>query len=32
MIKAMNKEVMTPLELRRILNLSTEIGKYGLKD
>lgn len=31
-IKAMDKEVMTPIELRKILNLNTEIGKYGLKD
>lgn len=31
-IKAMDKEVMTPTELRKILNLNTEIGKYGLKD
>jgi 3-keto-5-aminohexanoate cleavage enzyme len=31
-IKAMDKEVMTPTELRKILNLNTELGKYGLKD
>jgi len=32
MIKAMNKEVLSSLELRKLLGLHIENGKYGLKD
>ncbi len=31
-IKSMNKEVLTSIELREILGLNTQKGKYGLKD
>lgn len=31
-IKSMNKEVLTSKELREILGLNTQKGKYGLKD
>lgn len=31
-IKATNKDVMSSLELRELLGLNTEKGKYGLKD
>lgn len=31
-IKSMNKEVLTSIELREVLGLNTQKGKYGLKD
>lgn len=31
-IKSLNKEVLTSIELREILGLNTQKGKYGLKD